>query len=117
LFDWFIEVFFAAAETGLDLDSAFTEKTLLVVCLSCVYADSNRSRIAFVMLVPNPGRIQIVNLQTRIGIRAQRTRVRTPPVHARCQAKFLTCEISDFTSCTHAQSNILHTNYVDKTDY
>jgi len=25
----------------------------------------------------------------------------------RCQSKFLTCEISDFTPCTHAQSNIL----------
>jgi len=31
----------------------------------------------------------------------------------RCQAKFLTCEISDFTPCTHAQSNILHTKYVE----
>jgi len=35
----------------------------------------------------------------------------------RCQAKFLTCEISDFTPCTHAQSNILHTTCADKTDY
>ena len=26
-------------------------------------------------------------------------------------------EISDFTPCTHAQSNILHTKYADKTDY
>ena len=26
----------------------------------------------------------------------------------RCQAKFLTCEISDFTAYAHAQSNILH---------
>jgi len=34
-----------------------------------------------------------------------------------CQAKFLTCKISDFTPCTHAKSNILHTKYVDKTDY
>jgi len=34
----------------------------------------------------------------------------------RCQAKFLTCEISVFTPCTHAQSNILHTKHVDKTD-
>jgi len=25
----------------------------------------------------------------------------------RCQAKFLTCEMSDFTPCAHAQSNIL----------
>jgi len=36
---------------------------------------------------------------------------------ARCQAKFLTCEISYFRPCTHAQSNILHTKYADKTDY
>jgi len=35
----------------------------------------------------------------------------------RCQAKFLTCEISDFTPCTHAQSNILPTKCADKTDY
>jgi len=35
----------------------------------------------------------------------------------RCQAKFLTCEISDFTQCTYAQSNVLHTKYVDKTDH
>jgi len=35
----------------------------------------------------------------------------------RCQAKFLTCEISDFTTCTHAQSNILHSKYADKSDY
>jgi len=35
----------------------------------------------------------------------------------RCQAKFLTCEISDFVPCTHAQSNILHTKYADKTAY
>jgi len=33
-----------------------------------------------------------------------------------CQAKFLTCAISDFTPCTHAQSNILHIKYVEKTD-
>jgi len=26
-------------------------------------------------------------------------------------------EISNFTPCTHAYSNILHTKYVDKTDY
>jgi len=26
-------------------------------------------------------------------------------------------EISDFIQCTHAQSNILHTKYADKTDY
>jgi len=39
------------------------------------------------------------------------------PAPLGCQAKFLTCEISDFTPCTHAQSNILHAKYADKTDY
>jgi len=33
-----------------------------------------------------------------------------------CQAKFLTCEISDFTPCTHAHSNILHIRYAEKSD-
>jgi len=35
----------------------------------------------------------------------------------RWHAKFLTCEISDFTPCPHVQSKILHTKYADKTDY
>jgi len=35
----------------------------------------------------------------------------------RCQTKFLTCEISDFISCMHAQTNILYTKFSDKTDY
>ena len=34
----------------------------------------------------------------------------------RCHAKFLTCKISDVTSCTHAQRNILHIKYAEKTD-
>jgi len=33
-----------------------------------------------------------------------------------CQAKFLTCEISDFTPNAHAQSNILHIKYAKKFD-
>jgi len=40
------EVFFPAAGSGLDLDFVFTEKMLLVVCLSYIFPDSNRSRIA-----------------------------------------------------------------------
>jgi len=32
----------------------------------------------------------------------------------RCQTKFLTCEISDFTPC--AQSDILHIKYAEKID-
>ena len=39
------------------------------------------------------------------------------PFLSRCQAKFLTYEISDFTPCEHAQSsNILHVEYAEKTD-
>jgi len=34
----------------------------------------------------------------------------------RCQVKFLTCEISDFTPSAHAQSNILHIKYAKKFD-
>ena len=33
------------------------------------------------------------------------------------QAKILTCDISDFTPCTHAQGNILQTKYAEKTDF
>jgi len=49
-----------------------------------------------------------------------RSRLRQDPVfffRSRCQAKFPTCEISNFTPCTHAQRNILHTKYADKTDF
>jgi len=35
---------------------------------------------------------------------------------SRCQAKFLTCEISDITPCAHAHSNIIHIKYAEKTD-
>jgi len=41
------EVFFHATGSRLDLDFVFTEKTFLVVCLTYIYPDSNRSRIAF----------------------------------------------------------------------
>ena len=34
----------------------------------------------------------------------------------RCEAKFLTCKISDFTPCAHAQTNVLHIKYADKID-
>jgi len=34
----------------------------------------------------------------------------------RCQAKFLTYEISDFTPWAHAQTNILHIEYAEKSD-
>ena len=34
----------------------------------------------------------------------------------RCEAKFLTYEISDFMPCAHAQSNILHIKYAEKND-
>jgi len=41
----------------------------------------------------------------------------TTALENRCQAKFLTWEISDFTPCAHAQSNIARTKYAEKTDY
>jgi len=34
----------------------------------------------------------------------------------RCQAKFLTCDISEFTPFTHAQRNILHINFAEQID-
>jgi len=42
------EVFFSVVGSGLDLDFVFTEKTLLVVYMSYIYPDSNKSRIACV---------------------------------------------------------------------
>jgi len=33
-----------------------------------------------------------------------------------CQARFLTCDISDFTPYAHAQSNIIHIKYAEATD-
>jgi len=35
---------------------------------------------------------------------------------SRCQAKFLTCENSDFTPCAYAQINILHITCAQKAD-
>ena len=46
--------------------------------LSYIYAGSNRSRIACVMLVPDPVRTRIQNLQNRIGSGLKKIRVRTP---------------------------------------
>jgi len=43
------EVFFAISGVGLDLDFVFGENTLLVVCLTYIYAESNSSWIASVM--------------------------------------------------------------------
>jgi len=51
----------------LNLDSLFTEDTLLVVCLTYIHTEWNRSRIACVMLLPDPEQIQIENLQNRSG--------------------------------------------------
>jgi len=46
------ESFSAVAETKLDLNFVFAEKTFLVVCLTSVFVEANRNRIACVMLVP-----------------------------------------------------------------
>ena len=39
-----------------------------------------------------------------------------PTGGSRCQAKFLTCEISDFTPSAHAHSNTICIKYTEKTD-
>jgi len=40
------EVFFPEAGSGLDLDFVFTEKMSLVVCLTYIFPDSNKSLTA-----------------------------------------------------------------------
>jgi len=60
----------------LNLDSLFTEDTLLVVCLTYIHRESNRSPIACVMLLPDPKRIKIENLQNRNGSTLKNIRVR-----------------------------------------
>ena len=62
-----VRVFFVMAGTGLDLDFVIAKQTLLVGCLTYVYAESNRSRISRVVLRQDPERIRIDNLQNRIG--------------------------------------------------
>jgi len=59
------EVFFAVVRAELDLDFVFFE--IQVLCLIFIYAESNKSRIASVYLVPDPVSIGTGNLQTRIG--------------------------------------------------
>jgi len=44
-----------------------TEKILLVVCLTCINPDSNRSRISWIWLAPDPDWIWIQSLQNGIG--------------------------------------------------
>ena len=57
------KVFVAVAGGGMDF--VFAEKTLLVVCLADTNPESNSSRIACVMLAPDPE--QIGNFRNRIG--------------------------------------------------
>jgi len=51
-----------------------------------------------------------------IGIKKQQYNAfRQPGLRTfRCQGKFLTCQISDFTPCAHPQNNILHVKYAQK---
>ena len=46
--------------------------------LDYIYAESNRSRIAYVSLLPTPVRIWTENLENRIGSGLKKTRVPTP---------------------------------------
>jgi len=60
----------------LDLDFVFAEETLLVLCLTYIYAESDKSRI--VRLVADAEQILIDNSQNRIGSGLKNIRVRTP---------------------------------------
>jgi len=53
--------------TVLDLDFVFAEKTLMVVYFTCIYPESNRSRIG--CFIPEPVRLRIPNLHIRIRSR------------------------------------------------
>jgi len=75
------EVFFALAGAGLNLDFMFAGKTSLVVCLTYIYQELNRSRFACVMLVPDQEWIRSQNLQNRIGSGLKKFRVHTLLVH------------------------------------
>ena len=46
--------------------------------------------------------------QFTVRIQSKINKIRHSPVSS---------EISDFTPCTHAQTDILHDKYADKTDY
>ena len=59
----------------MDLDFVFAEETLLVLCLTYIYAESDKSRI--VRLVADAEQILIDNSQNRIGSGLKNIRVRT----------------------------------------
>jgi len=89
-------VFFAVAWVA----SVFVEKTLLVVYLT--YFNQSQESVSLCLVGTGSG----ADLNSKF---AKQERIW-------CQAKLLTCKISDFTQCAHAQSNILHIKYADKTD-
>jgi len=70
------EVFSAAPGSGLDL--VFAEKMLLVVCLTYIKPESNRIRIACVLLLPDPEQIWNSNLHKTGWDPASKIRARTP---------------------------------------
>ena len=56
----------------------YWKKTLLFVWFTYIYPDSNRSRIAWMVVGTGSGWIRIQNLQNRIGSGLKKIRVRTP---------------------------------------
>jgi len=80
--------FLSVVESGLDLGFVFTEKTLLVVYLTYIYPDSNRSQTAWILLVPDPDWIRIHSLQNRIGSGLKKIRVQTPLAHMAWSQEF-----------------------------
>jgi len=54
--------------------------------------------------------------ENRIRLRQYSTLSISSRIRGRCQAIFFISDISDFTVCAHAQSDILHIKYIEKTD-
>ena len=107
--------------TPVQIPAAITD---LTVIYPCFYLGNNHTDSCFCRnwkMTPDRGPV-IHNFLTPDPDPGPKQKHRILPdstsaLRIRCQAKFLTCEISDFTSCTYAQSNVLHTKNADKTYY
>ena len=74
----FIKAFWISGTCWKNVFFALTDKTLLVFYFTDIHPDSNRSRIPWIWLVPEPEWIRIQNLKNRIGSGLKKIRVRTP---------------------------------------
>ena len=96
---------------GSELDFVLTEKTLLVVYFTDIQPDSNRSRILWIQLVPDPEWFRIQNLQNRIASGRKKIRVRTPLLHTatrqnrmkKANCKNFACARNLTQPCSHAK--------------